>query len=198
MFYFVLFSSFSEKEKQPSGLGCRPKHLAILQNGLMTQLVWLCIPSIPKFFLGSRVAMLSVQIIFGIHLCFYVLVMSSFLLALRFRDAGYLTLHGKLGDETVPQLLFPDMDLNSKTQRTLLYVMLVCMLANWIGSFQAFNSTDLGFRGAMRSQCMLVHGLQPVLMLGNGHLKLREEGARSWTALHGTFAMLFLFAQEKQ
>ena len=139
--------------------------------------------------------MLSLQIVLGIHLGFYVMVMSSFLLALRFRDAGYLTFHGKMGDDTVPQLLFPDLNLSSKAQRSLLYVMIVCMLSNWIGSFHAFNSLDAGYRAAMRSQCMMVHGFQPILMLGNGHLKLREEGARSWTALHGTFAMLFLMAQ---
>ena len=142
-------------------------------------------------------AMLSLQLIFGIHLCFYVVVMMSFLLALRFRDVGYLHFHGRLGDETLPQLLFPDMDLGSRAQRSLLNVMIVCMLANWIGTCQAFNSTDVGFRAAMRTQCMLVHGLQPVLMLGNGHVKLREEGARLWTALHGTFALLFLMAQQK-
>ena len=144
---------------------------------------------------SSWAAMLSLQIVLGIHLGFYVMVMSSFLLALRFRDPGYLTFHGKMGDETVPQLLFPDLNLSSKTQRSLLYVMIVCMLANWVGSFQAFFSVSAGYRAAMRSQCMMVHGLQPLLMLGNGHLKLREEGARSWTALHGTFAMLFLMAQ---
>ncbi|CAE7445804.1 unnamed protein product [Symbiodinium natans] len=141
--------------------------------------------------------MLSLQIILGIHLGFYTLVMTSFLLALRFRDAGYLTFHGKLGDDAVPKLLFPDLNLSSKTQRSLLFVMIVCMLANWIGSLQAFNSADGGYRAAMRSQCMLVHGLQPLLMLGNGHLTLREAGAGPWTALHGTFAVLFLTAQEK-
>ena len=140
----------------------------------------------------------SLRLVFGIHLSFYVLVMSTFLLALHYRDAGYLTLHGKMGDDSVAKVLFPDMDLDSKTQRSLFYVMIICMLSNWLGCLQAVNKNDPGYRRAMRLQCILIHGLQPLFMLGMGHLKLSEAGAPSWAALHSSFALMFLLAKERK
>eukprot|EP00756_Hemistasia_phaeocysticola_P062457 Hpha_TRINITY_DN5887_c0_g1::TRINITY_DN5887_c0_g1_i1::g.45524::m.45524 len=146
--------------------------------------------------------MSSLQYAFVIQLAMYATLPWLYILAFFvYRDAGWMSLHGRLKPD-MAEALYRDLDVNSPTQRSIILIILTFCLRHLVLVFLAVRRRyDFGFRSAVRIDAMLFHGLQAAAFgaagyLDPSHVDLAHPAVQQFLIIHSCCAMMFFFASD--
>mmetsp|Transcript_36503 Transcript_36503/g.89171 ORF Transcript_36503/g.89171 Transcript_36503/m.89171 type:complete len:156 (+) Transcript_36503:118-585(+) len=141
--------------------------------------------------------MLSLQAAFAVHFVLYVSLPQLYVLSLYYRDANWMHLHGRM-DSSMGESLYPNMDMNDKTTRSLCFILMAFVLKSVVLVAAAlYRRADSSFRTAVHIDTFLFHFLQPLILVAmTQHLDITHKGTIAFSAIHLALALMMAVATD--